>query len=93
MLTVVAIMTGGIVVGYLLRRSRLLWIGKAVTVLVWLLLLVLGLEVGGSPRVMAALPSLGAEALLVAFMGVLGSAVAAKLLWRSVNRNGGEDGQ
>ena len=77
--------------GYLCRRKPLGWVGHVITALIWLLLLVLGLEVGANRRIMDNLVSLGGESLLVVAMCTLGSLIAAKLLWHWVN--GGAKGQ
>ena len=42
------------------------WSGKATTWLIWLLLFMLGLEVGSDKHIIASLPTLGVEALLLA---------------------------
>lgn len=38
MFTIIGIMLTGMLVGYLLRSKRLLWIHKVITLLIWLLL-------------------------------------------------------
>ena len=59
------------------------WTARATTWLIWLLLFMLGAEVGGNEQIIAALPSLGVEALL-AVGSVLGCCVLAWTLWKSV---------
>ncbi len=81
MLIIMGIMLGSLLLGVICRR-RLPWIGKVTTVLVWLLLFLLGLEVGGNPQIVEALPTLGIDALIIAFLATLGSIMAAGLLWR-----------
>ena len=49
MLTVVVIMFCGIAVGYLLRKRNIRFISHIITVLIWLLLFLLGIEVGINP--------------------------------------------
>ena len=60
------------------------WSGKATTGLIWLLLFMLGAEVGGNEQIIKALPTLGVEALLLAVCSVLGCCVLAWALWKSV---------
>ena len=48
MFTIIGIMLTGMLVGYLLRSKRLLWIHKVITLLIWLLLFLLGIDVGGN---------------------------------------------
>ncbi|MBO5864773.1 MAG: LysO family transporter [Bacteroidaceae bacterium] len=83
MLIVIAMMFSGIAFGYIMRSRKINGIHKVITMLVWALLFVLGVEVGGNPRIIAALPTLGIEALFIATLAILGSAIAAMLLWKS----------
>ena len=85
MFTVIGIMFIGIGLGYMLRRQSLPWINKAITALIWLLLFLLGIEVGQNERIIRSLPTLGVEAFVIAIVCVLGSCVAAWGLWRYVN--------
>ena len=85
MFTVIEIMFIGIGLGYLLRRQSLPWISKAITALIWLLLFLLGIEVGHNERIIRSLPTLGLEAFVIAIVCVLGSCVAAWGLWKYVN--------
>ena len=62
------------------------WVKHLITGLIWLLLLVLGLEVGSNARVMDSLLTLGGESLLLALGATLGSVLLAKALWQWVNR-------
>ena len=85
MFTVIGIMFIGIGLGYLLRRQSLSWINKAITTLIWLLLFLLGIEVGHNEQIIRSLPTLGVEAFVIAIVGVLGSCIAAWALWKHVN--------
>ena len=85
MFTVIGIMFIGIGLGYIFRRQSLPWINKAITTLIWLLLFLLGIEVGQNERIIRSLPTLGLEAFIIAIVCVLGSCVAAWGLWRYVN--------
>lgn len=79
----------GILVGYLVRKQHTEWLSKAITLLVWVLLFLMGIEVGGNERIMQSLPTLGVEALVVAVLATMGSCVGAWLLWRYIGRKGG----
>lgn len=92
MLVVIAMMFGGILFGYLARSRRINWIGKIIIFFIWILLFILGVEVGSDPDIIKALPTLGVEALFIASMGILGSAVAAMLLWNSAKKRKIEKG-
>ena len=87
MFIVIAMMFSGIAFGYLMRRHRFTHIGKATIFFIWILLFVLGVEVGGNPDIIKSLPTLGVEALFIAGMGILGSSIAAMLLWKNVKKH------
>ena len=80
-------MFSGIAFGYLMRRHRFTHIGKIIISFIWILLFVLGVEVGGDPKVMNSLHTLGIEAIFIAGISILGSAVAAMLLWKNVKKD------
>ena len=63
MFTIIGIMLTGMLVGYLLRSKRLLWIHKVITLLIWLLLFLLGIDVGGNETIIRNLHAIGLEAL------------------------------
>lgn len=84
MLILFAILFGGIFSGRLLRRYPLRALGRILTIDIWLLLLLLGLEVGGNERIIAGAASLGIQALLLCCGAVAGSIAAARLLWRFI---------
>ena len=87
MLTIISMMTLGLAVGFVLRRRAMGWVARVVTALVWLLLLLLGMEVGGNSAIIAGLHRLGVEALVVAACATAGSVLGSVLLWRSVKRD------
>ena len=76
----------GIGTGYLLRHQKMGGFGKVITMLIWLLLFLLGLEVGSNPRIVNGLQTLGLEAVVLALAGSAGSVLFAWALWRMVNR-------
>lgn len=53
---------------------------------IWVLLFLLGVEVGANPKLIANLRLLGIEAVVIAVAGTLGSAFLAWELWRYVER-------
>ena len=55
---------------------------EVITVLIWLLLFLLGVEVGGNEQIIKALHTLGVEALLLSVAGTLGCCVLAWALWK-----------
>lgn len=87
MLTIIIMMFCGIALGRLLRHRKLPWLGVATNVLIWLLLFLLGIEVGNDDRIIRGIASLGLEALVIALAGVAGGAVLSLLLWRYTSKN------
>ena len=79
-------------VGWFLRKQNLGWIHWVITLLIWILLFLLGIEVGGNEKIIRGLHTLGLEALLMTLFGTLGSVIAAWALWRVVRnkQKGGE---
>ena len=88
MFIIVGIMLLGVLVGFLLRNKKISWIQSLITLFIWLLLFLLGVDVGGNPDIINNLPTLGVEALIITIGAVLGSAICAALLWRAVYNKG-----
>ena len=84
MLKIVMIMLCGIGTGYLLRNQKMSFIGRIITALIWVLLFLLGIEVGSNPSIVNGLQTLGLEAIVLTLGGSIGSAVFAWALWRYV---------
>ena len=82
MLSVVLFIFGGVVIGRLLRRYRLGWVSRLTDALIWLLLLLLGVEAGSNPQVVGSLSTLGLEATLIALMALAGCCLLSWLMWR-----------
>ena len=62
------------------------WQGRIVTWLIWILLFLLGVEVGNNDRVISALPTLGVEALVLSVAATLCSCLLAWGLWKMVRK-------
>ena len=86
MLKIVMIMLCGIGTGYLLRNKKMSFIGRIITALIWVLLFLLGIEVGSNPRIVMGMQTLGIEALLLTIGGAVGTTLCAWLLWIYVSR-------
>ena len=71
----------GILIGYLARKRELSGIGRLITSLIWMLLFLLGIEVGSNKQIIESLGTLGLEALAITFAAIAGSCVAAWALW------------
>ena len=80
------IMLCGIAMGYLLRNKNTRIVSRIITALIWLLLFLLGIEVGSNPRIVMGMQTLGIEALLLTIGGAVGTTLCAWLLWIYVSR-------
>lgn len=87
MFVVLAFMLAGIIVGFLFRRWKIRAIHTIILTLIWLLLFLLGLEVGANETVVSQFAKLGFQAFIIATAGTLGSVMAAKLLWGKFPRS------
>lgn len=74
-------MLTGMLIGYLLRNKRLHWIHKVITVLIWLLLFLLGIDVGSNEAIIKGLHTIGMEAAIITIGAVIGSTLCAWGLW------------
>ncbi len=91
MFTVIGLMFGGMCIGFLLRKKRFTWIHSAITALIWILLFLLGVEVGGNRQIIGGLATLGLESLVITLAAVAGSCIAAWALWYLLyKRKGGQ---
>ena len=63
------------------------WQGRIVTWLIWLLLFLLGIEVGSNEMVVCSLHTLGVEELLLSSAATLSCCVLAWMLWRFSTNN------
>lgn len=73
MFIIIGIMLTGMLFGFLLRNKRLSWIHKIITLLIWVLLFLLGIDVGGNEAIIKGLHTLGLEALIITLAAVTGS--------------------
>ena len=90
MFTIIGLMLTGILLGYLLRKRDLKKIHQIITLLIWLLLFILGIEVGSHEQIIKGLHTIGLEAVILTLGGTLGSVIAAWALWRALyKRKGG----
>lgn len=80
MFIVIAFMLAGLVLGFLFHTFRFRFINSAIITLIWLLLFLLGLEVGANTAIISKISSLGLVALFIAAMSTLGSVIGARFL-------------
>lgn len=81
MFIIIGIMLTGMLIGYLLRNKKLTWIHRVITLLIWLLLFLLGIDVGGNEAIIKGLHTIGLEAAVITLAAVAGSTLAAWGLW------------
>ena len=61
-----------------------------ITVLIWVLLFILGIEVGGNEQIIKGLHTIGIEAVILTLGSTLGSVIAAWALWKALYRKKGK---
>lgn len=83
---IISLMLSGVLIGYSARKRKLVFIHRAITVLIWLLLFLLGTEVGNNQNIINGLDTIGLEAFLITLAAVSGSVLASWLLWISIVR-------
>jgi len=87
MFVVLGFMLAGIAVGFLVRRLKMRFIHGLILTLIWLLLFLLGLEIGSNESVVNQFPRLGFQAFLLATGGTVGSVLAAWLLGKTTTKS------
>ena len=99
MLIIVSIMLCGIGLGYLLRGRNTAAISKIITVLIWALLFLLGIEVGTNPKIIGGARGDGQcrwrandndrpQRAVLTIGGSVGSVLASWWLWNHVSKGG-----
>ena len=84
MFTIIGLMLTGMLLGYLLRKRDLKKVHPIITLLIWLLLFILGIEVGSNEEIIRGLHTIGYEAVVLTLGGTLGSVIAAWALWSAL---------
>ncbi len=87
MFKIIGFMFVGMITGHLFKNKQMSWIGKVITVLIWLLLFLLGVDVGANQMIIRGLRTIGIDALIITIGAVLGSVIGARLLWSWINHN------
>lgn len=84
MLVVLGVLIAGIFFGWLLREKSGLekWLNYLILGFIFLLLFVLGLEVGGNEKILKSLDSLGWIAVLISFSAIFFSVVLSWVVYR-----------
>ena len=79
--TIIGLMGSGVLLGYLSRKRNLNIVHRIITWLIWILLFLLGTEVGGNKMILEGLHTIGLEALVITLAVVAGSVLGAWGLW------------
>lgn len=89
MITVVGIMTIGILLGILIRKKQVLVRinDKLTTWSIYLLLLLIGISIGSNKTIVDNLHTLGIQAFLITLGGVIGSIILAWITFRLFFKN------
>lgn len=91
MFYVLLTMFAGVLVGWLLKDRKPVGLsGKAVSAVIWVMLFLLGAEIGMNRELLRSLSSIGLQALLFAAAGICGSVIASVLLYRLLFRKKAE---
>ncbi|MEG1838963.1 MAG: LysO family transporter [Bacteroidaceae bacterium] len=81
MFIIIGLMISGVSIGYLLRKRELIHLPKLISVLIWILLFLLGIEVGNNEAIIKGLHTIGLEAFIITLAGVAGSILTSWTLW------------
>lgn len=88
-IVIISLMLTGICIGYIFRQHNLKFIQQIITTLIWMLLFLLGTEVGHNEAIIKGLHTIGLQALLLTLAGVAGSILTAWGLWAYISKKGG----
>ena len=89
---IITLMLSGLIAGYIARRKNLASIHKVITLLIWTLLFLLGIEVGNNKTIINGFHTIGLEALLITIGAVTGSTLASWALWIIVFKKNSQKG-
>ncbi len=89
MFIVLAIILVGVLIGSQIRNTNAPAIlSKLLNWIIYLLLLVMGVAVGGKERIVNNLSTIGLKAFIIATASVLGSIIFAYIIYRSIFKGG-----
>lgn len=84
MTTIICCLMAGIAVGRLIKWQIGAHVSKTISLLIWLLLFLLGLNIGTNGAVFMSFASLSVDALIVGTAATVGSAAASWVLWKYI---------
>ena len=83
---IIGIMLSGLIIGYLIRNRKILIVHKLITALIWILLLLLGMDVGSNDAITSNIYTIGLDAVIITTGAVVGSVLASWILWKVINK-------
>lgn len=89
---IIGLMGVGVFTGYSFRKRKLRFVNPVITGLIWILLFLLGTEVGGNRMIIEGLHTLGLQALGITLAAVAGSVLCAWGLWLFISSAGRKRG-
>ena len=86
MLLEIGCILGGIPLGYALRRrpSAVRWTNHALSGIIYVLLFLIGVSLGGNADLLSRVSELGLQGVVIGLLGSLGSAFAAWVLFKTL---------
>ena len=84
MLIALLILWSSVFLGYLTRRWPQRWVGQVLPISIWLMLFIIGIEVGGNELLVGSLGKLGAESLLITVITTICCGTGSLLLLRCI---------
>ncbi|MEY1640171.1 LysO family transporter [Tenuifilum osseticum] len=89
MITVVSIMAGGMLLGFLIRAKQRIVSGneKLITYAIYLLLFMMGVSIGSNEQIMNSLSTLGIVALIVSMGAIIGSILTGFVVFKLFFKN------
>lgn len=82
MFHIILIMLAGVAAGLLLRNRKLTAVPRLITVAIWMLLFLLGAEVGANRTILDHLPAIGGQAVVLTAGGLAGTLLCARWVYR-----------
>ena len=85
MFKIIGIIVLGVIIGVVLRkRLSMIIISKAMTFIIYMLLLILGIAVGANEEIILNLGTLGYKALVITLGSLIGSCLFAMLIYKKM---------
>lgn len=86
MITILICMFAGIAIGWLFRKQKTKYLEEALMGIIWLLLFLLGVNLGSNDKVFESLGTIGVESLVIGTVTTFGSVIASWLLWKNIQK-------